>query len=465
MNLFNVLVLDDEKPILDVISLHLSNTGNLKVFKAAKPSEAFKIMASNHVDIAIIDIKLPEISGIEVLKKIKEVHPGCEVIMISGHGDMETVVECMRHGAIDYFSKPFELKAIQVSVERTMKIIGLQSELKQANTVITELARTMKGAYGQFITGKSLAMKQVMANINMFARSDYQPVLITGETGTGKEVAANHLHNLSSRRDKGFFAFNCAAIPELLFESELFGYKKGAFSGADTDKPGWFEIASNGTLFLDEIAEMPVNLQTKLLRVIEERKVWKLGAVKPIDVNVRIIAATNHNIQEAIFAGKFRKDLYYRLNIFEISLPPLRERREDIPVLAEEFMKYFSISIKKPNMKLAPGVLEALTNYDFPGNVRQLRNMMERAVMLANDNVLEIFHFLLPETPGDVKQQKKGGQASINQDLNLDYNEKYLIEKALLKTNNNKTKAAKELGITVQSLIRRLEKFNILTNA
>lgn len=464
MNQFNLLVLDDEKPILEVLSLYLESIDGITVYKAGKPSEAFKILATSSVDIAIVDIKLPEMSGVEVLKKIKQVYPNTEVIMISGHGDMQTVVECMRSGAIDYFSKPFELKAIQMGIQRTIKFVTLRNELKQAGSVISELAKTMKGTSGQFIGGKSMAIKQVTANIEMFARSDNQPVLITGETGTGKEVAANHLHNLSARSDKGFFAFNCAAIPELLFESELFGYKKGAFSGADADKPGWFEIANNGTLFLDEIGDMPLPLQSKLLRVIEDRKVWKLGAVKPVDVNVRIIAATNQNIQQAINSGKFRSDLYYRLNIFEISLPPLRERKEDIPLLAEEFLRHFSVSIKKPGLKLAPEVIQAFMQYDFPGNIRQMRNMMERAVMLANNHLIDLSLFMFPASANNTAHASQFCMPG-NEDLNLDQNEKMLIEKAMLKSLNNKTKAAKELGITVQSLIRRIEKFNISGDA
>lgn len=463
MKYLSVLVVDDEKPILDVISLYLESMDGIKVLKAGTPTEALAVLGEGTVDLAVIDIKLPEMSGLELLKKVKQLQPDTEVIMISGHGDMQTVIECMRYGAIDYFSKPFELKALHLSMERSRKFITLRRELKQADSRMSELSRSMQEMPGQFLIGNGPRMQEIKRDLETFAQVDDQPVLITGDTGTGKEVAAKHLHNLSARRDKGFFAFNCAAIPESLFESELFGYKKGAFSGADHDKPGWFEIADRGTLFLDEVADMPVNLQAKLLRVLEEKKVWKLGAVAPVDVNVRVIAATNQNIQAVLDKGKFRADLYYRLNILEINMPALRNHKEDIRLLTEWFVKQFATAMKKKVPAVAPGVYKALENYEFPGNVRQLRNMVERAVILCNERTIELSHISIPGTE-TTPPEGNAPEVNVWLDLNLEAHEKTLIERALEVSGYNKTKAAQKLGVSLQSLLRRMEKFNIDQN-
>lgn len=460
MSSLNVLVVDDERSILDVICLYLEGMDGWSILKAGTPSEALALVSEKDIDLAIIDIKLPEMSGIELLQRVRKLKPSIEVVMISGHGDMQTVIECMRNGAIDYFSKPFELKALHLGIERVRKFIDLRRELQEADNRIYELSKSLDDMTGQYLEGRSKSILSLIKDIESYAKFDEQPVLLTGETGTGKEVAARHLHNLSIRRNKGFFAFNCAAIPESLFESELFGYKKGAFSGADRDKPGWFEIADKGTLLLDEIGEMSLLLQAKLLRVLEEKKVWKLGAVTPTEVNVRVIAATNQNIQTSIDKGRFRADLYYRLNVLELHLPPLRERKEDIGFLAEYFVRKFAGHMKKRVPIIAANVIAALEAYDFPGNVRQLHNIMERAVILCNEPTIQLTHLNLPYL-GPFQSKAQTIQLPETIDLNLDAHEKSLIEKALLLSDNNKTKAAQKLGITLQTLLRRMEKYNI----
>jgi DNA-binding NtrC family response regulator len=457
MDVIKVLVIDDEKSILDVISTYLSGFDELEVYKADNHKDAFDILSHNSFEIAIIDIKLPDISGIEILRYIKEKYNQTEVIMISGHGDMETVIECMRGGAIDYFSKPFELRALYLSIVRTCQFISLKRELKHADILINELSKNTQDNPGQFLSGSGKLMQKVLSDVTNYAKSDNGPVLITGGTGTGKEVAARHIHNLSKRNDKGFFAFNCAAVPEQLFESELFGYRKGAFSGADQDKAGWFEIANRGTLFLDEIAEMPIMMQTKLLRVIEEQKIWKLGAIAPVHVDVRIIAATNHNIGDAIAKGRFRSDLFYRLNVFEISMPLLKDRPEDIPELITTFLRHFALSMGKKIPVVAQEVIDMLKNYDFPGNVRQLRNMIERAVILCSSGKITHKHISIPNS--DLMYSEDSDK--IAKTLDLESNEKLLIEMALATSGYNKSKAASKLGITIQSLLRRIEKYHI----
>ena len=457
MKQMNILVLDDEVRMQDEIEEFLSGQ-HYNVYKAGTPSAAFKTLGHTPVDILILDIKLPEMDGLEVLKKVKQSHPEIEVIMITGHGDMQTVIEAMRHGASDYFQKPFRLPEINHAIERTKRYIMLSNELKSTTHKFDILSREIQQVFGHDLIGKSSSMKKVVDLMSKVAMTDNTSVLITGESGTGKELVARGIHFLSRRNKQFFYSVNCSAVPESLFESEFFGHKKGAFTDAREDKEGWFEIANKGTLFLDEIGDMPLTQQAKLLRVLEDRKVSKVGSRIEIPVDVRVITASNRNLYELSQKKKFRPDLYHRLSTFVIEIPPLRERRDDIGPLLEYYIYYFASQLGKEIKHIDPEVSERLIDYAFPGNVRELRNMVERAIILCDKSSIgwENFRFSIPAA---VEGEKK--DFSIEEDLDLVKIEKRAILKALERAGQNKSKAAELLNITWQSLNRRMEKHGI----
>lgn len=455
----NVLILDDEKAINEGLSFFIKTIQGLVPKVATLPSEAYEILKKENIDIAIIDIKLPQESGIEVLKKIKAMYPNIEILMISGFGDMDTVVECLRCGAFDYFTKPFDLVLIKNAIERTKKFVEIKGKLNTAKAQIKKLEKIVQSQSKNIIIGSSKEINRVKSLIENVAFTDTTTVLISGETGTGKELVAKQIHTLSDRCAQSFSAYNCSAIPDHLFESEFFGYNKGAFTGASHDKKGWFEIAHKGTLFLDEIGDMPMFLQSKLLRILEERKVTRLGAVNSIDIDVRIISATNKNIDELIEKGKFREDLYYRLNTFEINIPPLRERKDDIVELSYLFLNEFAKKFNKKITDIDESALSLLLSYNFPGNVRQLKNFIERAVILCKGNILKMEYFT--ETSIDYFENQKISESNTIKNYDLEVNERNLIITVLNQTNYNKTKASKLLNITMQSLIRRMQKYNL----
>ena len=457
MESLSILILDDEKVFRDEIREFLENE-SFTVNAADKPSEAFKILEKLHVDVLILDLRLPEMDGFAVLEKVKQLYPHIEVIMITGHGDMDAVIQAMRMGAVEFFPKPFRLLDMKAAIKRTRRFIDLAHKLNEVNKSFELLSRDLMNNFGYEIIGTSKSIQQVIDLMRKVAQVSNTSVLITGESGTGKELVARGIHYLSSRRDSYFHAVNCSAIPETLFESEFFGHKKGAFTGANEDKAGWFEIANGGSLFLDEIVDMHPNMQSKLLRVLEERKIRRLGAVSDISIDVRIIAATNQNIADLIEMNKFRNDLYFRVNSFEIYIPPLRERPEDIPVL----LKYYTDSLSKRMNKKISGVdskvISAALSYPFPGNVRELRNMVERAIILADGDRLTLNEFTFAGLkPADEELEGAG----VEEVFDLDEIEKRAIIKALKSTNYVKTDAAQLLNITRQSLDRRLEKHNI----
>jgi len=453
----SLLILDDEKALSEEIFMFLSNLPDAVVFEASRPSEAYKILEKESVDVAIVDIRLPEESGLTVLENIKRLYPETEVIMISAHGDMDIVIECMRRGAFDYFSKPFMLKALQATVERTRKFVEMRKRLADAAYINKMMRESLESGGQPLLIGQSKSISEIRNYILRIAKNNAQPVLITGETGTGKEIVAHQIHSMSDRQEHPFLAFNCSAVPEQLFESEIFGYKRGAFSGAETDKPGWFELADKGTLLLDEIGDMPLHMQAKLMRVLEEKRIWKLGASQPVDVDVRVLAATNRPLDKMIEKGTFRDDLFYRLNLFQIKLPPLRERKEDIPELVAAFVDRYSVRLRKKKPDIHESVYRLLSNYDFPGNIRQLRNMVERAVILSSGNILTRKLFFSDQEIIQ-KGDNKESQLAV---LNLAMLEKSAIERALEIATGNKTRAASLLGITPQSLLRRLSKYSL----
>lgn len=451
-----ILILDDEQLVRDELSEFLVDP-NFKIFKAGTPSEAFQIMDHNEVHIAIVDVNLPEMSGLDVLDRIKKEYSEIEVIMISGYSEMDSVIHSMRLGASDFFTKPFRLSDVENAIERTKKFVNLKKSLQEVKRNYSIISKEFYKAMGYEIVGESRHMKNLINLIGKVAKTENTSVLITGESGTGKELVARAIHYLSNRKENCFYAVNCSAIPETLFESEFFGHTKGAFTGASDTKTGWFEAANKGTLFLDEIGDMQLNLQTKFLRVLEERKIRKVGSNIEIPFDTRIIAATNQNLEELNTEKGFRLDLYHRISSFVIHLEPLRNRKEDIPLLLDYFVKYFNRVMGKTINEIDEAVIRKLLDYEFPGNVRELKNMVERAVIICESNKLCLSNFQLSNTI----ESGTAYHFPEEEILDLELVEKNCILKALEKANNNKSKAADMLNITWQSLDRRIKKYKI----
>jgi len=458
MEELKILILDDEKRLRDEIGEYLMKRHH-EVYLSGSALETFELLETTEIDIAILDIRLPEVSGLEVLRRIKLIQPSIEVIMISGHGDMATVIEAMRNGAIDYFPKPFRMHDVQGAIERTQKYILLNKKLQQSEQTISVLTHKLYQSMGSPMIGQSKAIQHIMEMMERVAASDQTNVLITGESGTGKELVAHGIHLLSVRKKNAFHSVNCSAITDSLFESEFFGHKKGSFTGAYEDRSGCFEVASNGTLFLDEIGDMPLGQQAKLLRTLEDRKVRPVGGRNSIDVDVRVIAASNQLLEQMIEEKKFRYDLYHRLSTFIIELPPLRDRIEDIPLLANHFVELFAKRMNKGPMQIADETLKLLTTYTYPGNIRELRNIIERSLILCDGNKLLPNHFPFLDKHIIPITHKSETEISL-----LENNEYKAIMEALKKTNYNKTKAAALLHISWQALHRRMIKFGIEIN-
>ncbi len=453
MENLNILVLDDEQRITDELSEFLKRK-KFNVFESNEVSDAFQILSKNRIDIMILDVRLKDASGLDVLKEVKIKFPDLEVIMITGHGDMNTVIESMRLGAIDFLKKPFQHLDAKIAIERTSKFIKMQQELKNVEDKNSLISMELENSIEKKFIGESKSIKKVLDLTFNAAKYNDVNVLITGESGTGKEIIARIIHFASDRKAKNFFPVNCSAIPETLIESEFFGHKRGSFTGALQDKKGFFELTDGGTLFLDEIADMPLNLQAKLLRVIEEKKVKRIGEDSHFSVDVRIVAATNHNVEQMIAENKFRLDLYHRLNTMIINIPPLRERPDDIKPLLHHFIDTFSKKIKIIPPQIHNNLIPEMKKYDFPGNVRELKNLTERALIICKSKILDKEYF-----PLKCLDNKPVTGEEIN--YNLEQNETNLIRSALSETGKNQTKSAKLLGISRHALIRRMEKFKI----
>lgn len=453
MEELKVLILDDEVDYANEVAEFLDNQ-NFDVFMAHLPSKAFKIIESEHIDLLILDIKLPEMDGISVLKKIKAEKPDIEVIMITGHGDMDTVIDSLRFGALDYINKPFGAFEIRSAIERSKRYISMSTEYKKLMKKYEAASKELKAKFGHEIIGTSKSIKSTISLMTKVAQTDDTSVLITGESGTGKELVARGIHQMSSRKGNYFCDVNCSAIPESLFESEFFGHVKGAFTGALGNKPGWFEFADKGTLFLDEIGDMPMHQQIKILRVLEQKRIRKVGSTKEVDVDVRIIAATNQDLKKLVQEKKFRLDLYHRLNTFSIHLDPLRERKDDILPLFEYFEKELSQKMRKFVSGREEKIIFNLLNYSFPGNIRELRNMIEKALIISDSTKLKLKDFSMEISENNEQNKKK---------YNLQLLEKNAILE-VMKITRFKRKAAELLNITPQSLERRLEKLNIDEN-
>lgn len=435
----NILVVDDEPKMTSLICGQLEDDGH-SVTTTVKPAEALELLDSHAYDIVVTDLSMPEISGMQVLEKALQ-RENTKVIMMTAYGTAETAVEAMKKGAADYLLKPFSLEELALLVTRLL-------EQQRDKSLSGHFQQAARSDFKQFV-GSSPATKTVLELIDKVAPSD-ATVLLTGSSGTGKELAARLLHERSPRSAQPFIAVNCAAITETLLESEMFGHEKGSFTGADRQKRGRFELADRGTIFLDEIGEMAPSMQTKLLRVLEERTLTRVGGSDQIAVDVRVIAATNRDLKKAISSGSFREDLFYRLNVFPIRMPDLSERREDIVALAQHFLRQFNHS--SPTITNRVGQL--LRSHNWPGNIRELRNAIERAVILAGDEELTEDDFTLETDSGPLVA---GDDNAPRPDHGLESAEKIMILEALEKCRGNKTEAAHQLKITRRRLYSRMK--------
>jgi DNA-binding NtrC family response regulator len=451
-----ILILDDEKQFTEELNEFFENSG-FASFEANTEEKARDILASHSIDLLILDVRLMGVNGLDILKEIKVQFPNLEVIVVSAHGDMDTVIKAMRLGAFDYLRKPFRHIDMQIAIERTQKYMQMQRKLKQMEERNSLISKTLEQKIQRQFIGLSPKILKVFEQALTAANYPEANVLITGESGTGKENIARIIHYSSLRKDHLFCAVNSSAITESLLESEFFGHKKGSFTGAINDKMGFFEVCHQGTLFLDEIADMPFNLQAKILRATEEKVITRVGDTKPIHTDFRIVSATNHDIEERVMEKKFRLDLLHRLNTLHIHIPPLRERPEDIEPLLIHYVSYYATKFNKPTIKIDNEIFAALSTYSFPGNVRELKNMAERAIILCKSNRLGLDDF-------PVKQQTSEPNPAKDDLTALKLVEINMIRNVLKTCNYNQTAAAEILDISRNALIRKMEKYNITIN-
>ena len=445
-----ILVVDDEPAEREGLARLIGQWG-YDVETASSGEEALHFVETQHPAVVLTDLVLPEMDGVTLLQKLKETGRPPTVLLITGHGTVESAVEAMRHGASDYLTKPVDPQRLQVLLERS---IEEESRARELNLLRHQLRQ--KGSFGQMV-GQSKTMQEVYRWIELAATST-APVLVYGESGTGKELVARTIHELSNRRTRPFVAINCAAIPETLIESELFGHERGAFTGATERRLGCFELTDGGTLFLDEIAEMDSNTQAKLLRVLQEGSFRRVGGGKnEIQVDVRVVAATNRVPTEAIASGKLREDLFYRLNVFSIHLPPLRERREDVTILAKTFVEEFNRQDNRQVRGITAEAEKELERYHWPGNVRELRNVIQRAVVLSGSGLIEVDH--LPDTV--LRAAAPAAAPSATTVTPIREMERDMILRALEETGQDKRRAAQLLGISLKTLYNKLAKYGI----
>jgi DNA-binding NtrC family response regulator len=454
-----VLVLDDEKLVRWSLSERLKADG-YEPIQAASVADALNLTARGDVDAAILDYHLPDGDGISVLKRLRQDDPDLPVIMLTANKDVEVVVEAVKAGASDYVAKPFDVHDVSLRLGRALEGTGSTRELRRLKD---DLARP----FGfDAMVGDSAPMRQVKSLARKVAQSPASTVLITGESGTGKDLLAKVIHYASARARRPFMNITCSALPETLLESELFGHERGAFTDARQTKRGLFEQADQGTVFLDEIGETLPTLQAKLLRFLEEKAFRRVGGTSDITVDVRVIAATNRDLEQNVRDGKFREDLYFRLNVLRITMPPLRERPDDIAPLARHFLAGFSREFRRPQVALSPAAEKLLRAYSWPGNVRELRNVVERAVLLSESDTLTPADFDSLHTLPSLRPEDSGattGQWHLpDSGVNLDDVEKRFIELALQRTNGNQTKAAALLGLHRDQIRYRMEKYGLL---
>lgn len=459
-----ILVVDDEKNTREGLRRGLEPLG-YKVRLAADASEAIETLKSADIGLMLTDLRMPGMDGLQLMKAARKISPETQIIMLTAYGSVGTAVEAMKQGACDFLEKPFNLDVVESRVRHALASARLRAE----NVMLRE--RLQKKFGFENILGNSAPMKRVFETIRQVAPTK-ATVLILGESGTGKELIANAIHNISPRKDKPFIAVHCAALSRSLLESELFGHEKGAFTGAVASKPGRFERADGGTLFLDEVSEIDRDIQVKLLRFLEEWEFERVGGIKTIKVDVRLVTATNRDLGEQVNAGRFREDLYYRFNVVSINIPPLRERKEDIPIMARAFLAEFSLENKKNITFISPDALDALVAYDWPGNVRELRNVLESLVVLCPVETIELAQ--LPRNIRDAYKEKEvvvssqevgetpaGPKILLPAGTSLQDAEKLLIQETLRNNENNITKTARILNISRRTLHRKLHEYHI----
>ena len=437
------LIVDDEPDIRELLTLTLERM-EVDCHTATDLIQAREQLASSEYDFCLTDMRLPDGDGTDLVRHIQRHHPDIPVAMITAHGNMEAAVTALKVGAFDFVSKPVDLYVLRNLVATALKL--------RANGNLPQDRRSR-----DTLLGDSEAMRQIRNKIAKLARSQ-APVYISGDSGSGKELVARLIHEKGPRAEQPFVPVNCGAIPEALMESEFFGHKKGSFTGAHSNKDGLFQAADGGTLFLDEVADLPLHMQVKLLRAIQEKSIRPIGAQTELSVDVRILSATHKNLSELVAQGTFRQDLFYRINVIELHVPSLRERRDDIPQLAEHFLNKISrdMGLEKPT--LSDSALQALQQYRFPGNVRELENILERALTLCEENTIQPNDLHLPQSESESTEAQQDKQAL---DSYLDTQERDAIQKALEETRYNKTAAAKKLGITFRQLRYRLKKLGI----
>jgi DNA-binding NtrC family response regulator len=451
-----ILIVDDETKMLRVLELQLQSAGYdiLKAESAEDGLRRLEAVASDGDGVALVmtDLRLPGVDGLEFLRKVRAQTPGVPVIVMTAFGTVETAVEAMKAGASDYLLKPFSLEDMMITIDKVLELHALRSE-----NIALKAELTRQYDFGQLI-GRSERMKDVFEAAQRVAPT-HATVLLGGESGTGKGMLARAIHINSPRRDGPFIKINCSAIPENLMEAELFGYEKGAFTGAMKSHPGKFEQADGGTVFLDEIGDVPMPIQVKLLRVLQEKEFERLGGTKTIRVSVRIIAATNQDLRAALEQGSFREDLYYRLNVVPIDIPPLRERREDIAFLIDHFLKRFAADTGDRIRGISSEAVEMLAGYRWPGNVRELENIIQRAMVMAKSDVIGVEDIHLDHAGRS--QVSSDGIPFLPEGVTLDEYEQELIREALRRTGDNKSQAARLLGLTRNALRYRLSQMGV----
>ena len=451
-----LLIVDDEPGILSLVARFATGLG-FDVRPHSDAIQALATLASGPVDGALVDLRMPNVGGLDALRVIRDAHPQCQVILMTGHASVESAIAAVKLGALDYLSKPIDFDRLR------RLLTGVREDINRRATLLAQEEGTARSTALCGIIGRSPVMQELFGLVRRIA-PHARTVLITGETGAGKEGLARALHELGPRRARRFITVNCSAIVESLFESELFGHVKGAFTGATDNKKGLFEAADGGTLFLDEIGELPMAVQAKLLRTLESGEVQRVGCLQTRKTDVRLVAATNRNLRAESAAGRFRTDLYYRLNVVELNVPPLRERREDIPYLTAAFVREFAARFQKPVERLTPGAERILAEWDWPGNVRELRNVLERACMLAERPVLTEHDIVPPARPSsatvapDISSQHPRTLTADIREV-----ERERIVEVLEQVRGNKRAAAARLGVSRRTLYRRLERHALLS--
>jgi DNA-binding NtrC family response regulator len=446
-----ILIVDDEEIVRFALSEKLREN-DFSVIEAFDGRNAVDVFGREVVDAVLLDLRMPDMNGIETMQELKKIDPDVPIIIVTAYGDIPTAVQAIKLGAYDFIEKPPQISKLIVTLQRAVEKLELQRMVKRLDTTFdTSL---------ELLMGKSKVIKKVIEQIKQVSWTDMS-VMLQGETGTGKSFIANTIHNVSKRAAKEFVRVDIGLIPETLVESELFGYEKGAFTGAERKKNGYFELAHGGTIFIDELQNMSPVVQTKLLSVVEEKRVYPLGSVKPLDIDVRIITATNKDMKKIVAENKFREDLFFRLGEFIITLPPLRERLDDIPFFARKFMIEAEMEMNKQIKEIDNDALDYLRQYDWPGNIRELRNVIRRAVLLSEDGVIRNTHIELKKEDGDEKKETLGVSSLFPLKAAVADTEKKALRYALHITQGNKKKAASLLNIDYKTLLSKIKEYGI----